>query len=230
MSQEVSRKSKVDYKNGKIYIIRNSVNDLTYIGSTCQTLSQRMAQHRKEARRNKAYPMKLHALMTELKAESFYIELIEYCPCNTREELFKKEGEHIRAFKTELNSRIQGRNRKEYREDNREQERIKNKQYYENNKEHHLKQNKKYKEANKEYTKIRRQEHYENHKDEIKNRYLQNKDKINQKRRERMKLRKANDENFRQKLNRQYREWYAKKKESRQLKKEEEQPEQEPDN
>ena len=30
--------------------------------------------------------------MNELNVENFYIELVEYYPCNTREELFKKRG------------------------------------------------------------------------------------------------------------------------------------------
>ena len=89
-SQELSSKSKVDYQNGKIYIVRNSVNDLTYIGSTCQSLSP---QHRVDTKKNKKNHMKLHKLMNELHVENFYIELMEYYPCNTREELFfRKRG------------------------------------------------------------------------------------------------------------------------------------------
>jgi predicted GIY-YIG superfamily endonuclease len=38
----------MDYKNGKIYCIRNKINDDVYIGSTTQPLSQRMAKHRSE--------------------------------------------------------------------------------------------------------------------------------------------------------------------------------------
>ena len=33
-----------DYTKGKIYCIRNKINDDIFIGSTCQTLSQRMTQ------------------------------------------------------------------------------------------------------------------------------------------------------------------------------------------
>ena len=42
----MSRQSK-DYSQGKIYCIRNTISDEIYIGSTCQSLSQRMAQHRR---------------------------------------------------------------------------------------------------------------------------------------------------------------------------------------
>jgi hypothetical protein len=38
------------YETGRIYKITNDVNDLIYIGSTTQTLSRRMAGHRKRAK------------------------------------------------------------------------------------------------------------------------------------------------------------------------------------
>ena len=148
-SQELSSKSKVDYQNGKIYIVRNSVNDLTYIGSTCQSLSQRMAQHRVDTKKNKKNHMKLHKLMNELNVENFYIELMEFYPCNTREELFKKEGECIRQHKPLLNSKIQGRTDKEYREDIRDELLMKKKKHYEQNREHYLQKVKVYSIANK---------------------------------------------------------------------------------
>ena len=42
MNIDKPKKTK-DYQKGKIYIIRNDVNDLTYIGSTCQLSCQRMS-------------------------------------------------------------------------------------------------------------------------------------------------------------------------------------------
>ena len=59
--------------------------------------------------------------MNEIGVEKFYIELLDYFPCNTREELYQREGECIRSHNSELNSKIQGRTNKEYREDNREE-------------------------------------------------------------------------------------------------------------
>ena len=267
MSQEISRKSKVDYQNGKIYIVRNSINDLTYIGSTCQTLSQRMAQHRKDSQANRKYDMKLFACMRELDANNFYIELVEYCPCNTRDELLKREGECIRNFKPDLNSKIEGRTKKEwyednwdrlqeYRETNREKisERMKtyrenNKEViaerkkadYEKNKEHYIQKAKENYEANKEQVKAKKKERYDKKKNEIvakeMKRYNEKKDEINQRRRETMKQRKEEDENYKKELNRIHREWYAKNKEKqcqrrkelKQMKEQQQQPEQEPE-
>ena len=40
-----------DYSNGKIYCIRNNIDKQIYIGSTCQSLSKRMAYHRQDAKK-----------------------------------------------------------------------------------------------------------------------------------------------------------------------------------
>lgn len=242
MEQENSIRNKQDFQNGKIYIIRNTINDFTYIGSTCQSLSKRMAQHRRDAlRTTKKNKMKIHTLMNELDIENFYIELIEYYPCNTRDELYKKEGECIRYYKSELNKIIQGRSRKERNDENRDQYLNRKKEHYEKNKEHYRQKAREYGEQNKVHKQIKNKERYELKKEEINNRkkdrYNKNKDEINQRRREMLQQRKENDENFRKELNEKNREWYAKNKEKqcqrrkelRQLKKIQEQPEQEPE-
>ena len=41
----------MDYKSGKIYCIRNDINDEIYVGSTTQSLSQRMAKHRSDKKK-----------------------------------------------------------------------------------------------------------------------------------------------------------------------------------
>ena len=38
------------YRKGKIYCIRNHINDDIYIGSTKQTLSKRMSKHRSDCK------------------------------------------------------------------------------------------------------------------------------------------------------------------------------------
>ena len=217
MFQEVSRKSKVDFKNGKVYVIRNSVNDLVYVGSTCQSLSQRMAQHRRDCNNKRHDAMKLYVLMKELGVDKFYIELLEYYPCNTREELYKREGECMRNQEPELNSKIQGRTNEEYRKEEREKVLTGKKEHYNKYKEHYKQQAIEYGKSNKEHVKIKKKEHYEKNRDKIlereKEKYNQNKDEINQRRRAKMKERKEEDEHFRQELNRKYREWYSKNKE-----------------
>ena len=67
-----------DYTKGKIYCVRNKINDDIFIGSTCQTLSQRMTQHRTECKNKQNQTRKLYVLMDEVDDKDlFYPELIE---------------------------------------------------------------------------------------------------------------------------------------------------------
>lgn len=157
-----------DYKNGKVYVIRNTENDSVYVGSTTQPLSRRMAGHRGDVDRRIT---KLYNMMNEIGIDKFYIELIENYPCNNKEELFVREGYFIReydSFKNGYNGRIEGRSTKEYREDNKEKRKENWKTYYENNKEKIKEYNKEYCENNKDKIKEKKKEYRENNKDKIK--------------------------------------------------------------
>lgn len=70
-----------------------------------------------------------------LQYNDAYIELIEEVDVNSKEELHKIEGQHIRNTENCINKQIAGRTPAEYRKDNRESLLIKKKEYYENNKE-----------------------------------------------------------------------------------------------
>ena len=126
-----------DYSKGKIYKILNSIDDEIYVGSTIKTLSQRMASHRGDLKRNRNY--KIYKHMNELGAGSFYIELIENYYCNDVYELRAREGQCIREFGT-LNSLIAGRTDKDYYKDNQEHIKETSKQYFEDNKHDKIKQ------------------------------------------------------------------------------------------
>ena len=128
-------KTHKDYKNAKIYIVRNILNESTYIGSTTQTLSQRMAQHRKATRNPKANSFKIYRTMLELGIDNFFIELIEYYNCNTQEELRRREGEIIRNFQPDLNKQVAGRTMQEYYNDNLEQIRQRDRDRFSRNQE-----------------------------------------------------------------------------------------------
>ena len=98
------------YSNGKIYSVRNIIDDDVYIGSTCSSLSQRMVKHRSDSKRLK---MRLYDKMQEIGVDNFYIELVEEHPCDNIEQLRRREGELIRLMGT-LNKRIDGRTKTEY--------------------------------------------------------------------------------------------------------------------
>ena len=109
----------VDYSKTKIYKILNDLDDDVYIGATCQTLSQRMAGHRRSRNGKDKKHYKLYQKMHQIGVEHFYIELIEEVPCENAEQLRAIEGTYIRQY-GELNNRIEGRTKKEYTEDTKE--------------------------------------------------------------------------------------------------------------
>ena len=90
-----------DYSNGKIYKITNAVNNDIYVGSTVQTLEERMRLHKVKA---KIYPeRKLYKRFFEIGFDNFTIELIEQYPCKNKDELETKEFEYIRMLKPVYN-------------------------------------------------------------------------------------------------------------------------------
>ena len=135
MTQEIK------YTRGKIYKITDNAYSKCYIGSTTQPLSARMAGHRRsfhEYSITKTGFMTSFLLFEEFGVEHCKIELIENCPCDSMEQLKKKEGEYI--MNTEcVNKCIAGRTRQEYK-----------KAYYEANKEKVLDKNKQYNTLNRE--------------------------------------------------------------------------------
>ena len=114
METKTERKPR-DYKNGKIYCIRNHINDKIYVGSTCQSLSKRMAYHRQDCMKSNRYNTLIYKMMSDLGRDNFYIELIEEYPCENPNQLTRREGELMRELKASLNQVIAGRTIEEYR-------------------------------------------------------------------------------------------------------------------
>ena len=125
---------KVDYSKGIIYKITNDYNSDIYIGSTCDTLAKRFSYHNQDRKNTKKSHLPLYQLMNDIGFDRFRIELIENFPSQDKYELRQKEGQYIRQLGT-LNKRIEGRTIKEYRLDNKEELKEKDKQYYLKNKE-----------------------------------------------------------------------------------------------
>ena len=115
----------INYQNGKIYAIKSYQTELIYIGSTTRPLSQRLGQHRVNYKNNTGISSK-----EILKYPDYYIELIELFPCNSKEELHKREGYFIKQNSNIcVNCCIAGRTIKEYRNDNVEKIKEQCKQY-----------------------------------------------------------------------------------------------------
>ena len=155
-----------DYKNGKIYALRSYKTDNIYIGSTTQTLSQRLGGHKRDYKRWLNGKKNWCSSYEIIKQGDYYIELIEYADCKTKAELCKKEGEFIRKMKC-VNKVIAGRDMKQYHQDNKEHRNNNSRQYYKNNREKLLKDKKQYNIDNQEKIAERRKKHYQNNRQEI---------------------------------------------------------------
>jgi hypothetical protein len=167
-----------DYSKGKVYSIRSKMTDGIYIGSTTQSLSQRMAEHRSQ------YKTGLNVTTSEhiCKYPDAYIELIENYPCNSQEELNKREGEIQREYDNRVNIQISGRTRNEYYKDNFDYFKDKSKKYQEEHKEELKEYNKKYQEEHKEELKEQKAGYYKDNldyfKDKAANYYEEHKDEL----------------------------------------------------
>lgn len=158
------------YKNGKIYSIRNTVDDDIYVGSTTQPLCKRMAAHKNKFKFKPHY--KLYMKMAEIGLDNFYIELIENCPCENKEELRKREGFFIREMGT-LNSCIAGRSQKDWTIENNEHVVEHRKQYYVENKTVIDQKGKTYRDTHIDEMKEYKKKHYEINKELIKEKHKQ---------------------------------------------------------
>ena len=82
------------YNNGKIYIVKNSINEDYYIGSTIQPLRKRLSDHKCDKREKSTA---LTHYMSQCKAK-YYIELIKDFPCNFKYELECEEGRIVKEY------------------------------------------------------------------------------------------------------------------------------------
>lgn len=103
-----------DYQDGKVYTLRSHQTEDIYIGSTCQNLSQRLGGHKAAYKRFLNGKIKANTSSKMVQYDDCYIELLELFPCNSRDELCKREGELMRLHLSKIvNKHIAGRTRKE---------------------------------------------------------------------------------------------------------------------
>ena len=158
------------YHNSKIYTIRSHQTDKYYVGSTYDSLSKRLYQHKNHFKQFQAGKYPNVSSFEIIKYDDCYIELYEMFKCESRIELTKREGEVIRLLKDDLvNVKIEGRTMKEYQVDNAD----KIKQYYVENAD-------KIKQYQKQYIKQYYVENADKIKQNHKQYYVENADKIKQ--------------------------------------------------
>jgi len=125
-----------DYQKGKIYKLVSDHTDEIYIGSTIQSyLSSRLGGHKRDCKtkKNPCNSKKLFDL-GDVK-----IVLIENVPCNSKEELYKRERHYIETTNC-VNKLIPGRTMAENYQDKKEHYQQKSHDRYHANKEEILKQ------------------------------------------------------------------------------------------
>ena len=190
----------VDYLNGKIYKITNCEDNEVYVGSTCQSLSKRFSKHKKACYNNTKNHTYFYQYVNKLGFDRFCITLIEDYPCNNRTELRAREGVFIREQGT-LNTQIEGRTYKQWKEDNkerivekakeyREKTKEQRKEYYKayriENKDKIAESSKNWRENNKEWASIKSKENYQANidvrREQHKNWYNDNKEDVIKKR------------------------------------------------
>ena len=99
-----------DYSKSKIYMIEPTCDyeeGNIYIGSTTRSLSERMNEHKKPCNSTNS------KILFQKYNNNCKIVLIEEYPCETRKQLNKKEGEHIRSKKC-VNTQMAGIKKTEY--------------------------------------------------------------------------------------------------------------------
>ena len=145
-----------NFQNGKIYKVVNNLDSEIYVGSTTMDLDKRMIKHTCDAKQ-RPHLSKFYTYMNDTGIDNFEIELIEDYPCETQEELRKREGKVIKAMAT-LNQRIAGRTPAEYDKEYKKKNKDKiNKRRNERRKENPEKTKEEYK----KYGKLYRQRHPE---------------------------------------------------------------------
>ena len=116
------------YVGGRIY--RIVCGDLTYIGSTCQQLSQRMGDHRRGFKRWTTDPSKYGNVSSfrlfEIGEPTIF--LVEEFPCDTKEKLLARERHYIETTLC-VNKIVPTRTKREYKQANADKIRESNREY-----------------------------------------------------------------------------------------------------
>ena len=151
-----------DYKQGKIYKIVCNVTGSVYIGSTIQSLSMRLTGHRKNYKRFKGGKSSCCTSYQIIEQGNYDIVLIENCPCESKDELHRRERHFIESLKC-VNKQLPTRTPKEYYQD--VKERVKD--YYEANQVHILEVHKQYYINNKKAMNEKHRKYHHDNRDTI---------------------------------------------------------------
>ena len=170
-----------DYSKGKIYrIVCNQTNE-QYIGSTTQTLAQRLTTHK--STHSISRPSSSQQI---IERGNYAIVLIDECPCENKNQFERRERYFIETMDC-INKVIPTRTIKEYYEANKEQISEYHRAHYQANREQLAEKQHTYREANKEQISEYHRAHYQSNKERLLEQYREyyraNKEKIAERRR-----------------------------------------------
>ena len=143
-----SNMNKNVYQNGKIYKIVDVGYNEQYFGSTTVELSTRMARHRARYREYNKTQKSFYTsfiLFDKYGIENCKIELVEIYPCDSKDELTRKEGQWIKNEDC-VNKCVAGRTKREHHVDNLDHIKSKKKEYRLLNLERELQRSRDYRE------------------------------------------------------------------------------------
>jgi hypothetical protein len=93
------------FQEAKIYVIKSPSYDKIYIGSTTQPLSVRFSEHKCHYKRYLAGLRNYTTSYAIIKLDDAYIELLQECKCNSKQELLAEEAKQMRAMKDKIVNR-----------------------------------------------------------------------------------------------------------------------------
>ncbi len=166
-----------DYKKGKIYKIVCNITSKIYIGSTTQTLSVRLAEHRRKYKLFKEGKTNNVTSYQIIEQGEFDIVLIENCFCESKEELHRRERFFIESLEC-VNKNVPTRTKHEYYKENKDDIKEKIKDYYETNKAHILEIKKQYHLKNKKDVNEKHRQYHQANRETILERQRQRKLKL----------------------------------------------------
>ena len=98
---KIKQENMPNYNNGKIYNLVNNIDNNIYIGSSCNVLSKRLSEHKRNARIKTERQVYKH--LNEIGWLNVKIILIEEFACENRNQLLWREDYFIRLMKPSLN-------------------------------------------------------------------------------------------------------------------------------
>lgn len=152
MDNDKKRQKTTKYQKGKIYKLVDNTNGNIYIGSTIQRLSQRKYAHKKDT--INGYNKCMSKLI--IANGDYDIILIENYPCDSKDELLKRERYYIdntdciNKVRCHITTDERKEYQKNYAETNKDIINEKSKIWYKNNKEKKAEYDKKYRQDHKE--------------------------------------------------------------------------------